>query len=237
MAYTQQLFKGNGVVYLNGVDVGNADVASLGITTSKTQVKNYRKPNGGNIYSNELIDAVEFSVSLYDWSDANLLVGLRASATANVSSAFSNVTKTGVVGKLITLDNIATITTITQDDVAPGTFVAAVEGTHYETALAGIIPLVACDFRFSGTYETSSTIEALTETAATYEIVIAMQNEFKAGEVRIVKLHKVSLSPIASMNMLGTEAAKLELKGEVLADTTKPGGKSQFFTISTKQGV
>ena len=62
-----------------------------------------------------------------------------------------------------------------------------------------------------------------------------MTSDFEPGVLYNVKFHRVSLSPLASLNVLGDEATKIELKGSVLSDATKPAGKSQFFIVSKKK--
>jgi len=235
MAYKQELFLGRGVVYINGVDVGNVSELSLGITTSEQSVNNFRRVNGGKVFSKELIESVEFSANLMDWTRENLALGLRATTYDNASAAFAGVVKVvtaQTVGRLVMLDRSATFTTILKDGEP------AVEGTDYELAAAGagIVPLVAGSFTLSGTYDENVDIEALAANTGTVDIIVALENEYIPGERTIVKLHKVSLSPFASLSVLSEERGDLAMSGQLLADTSKPAGRSQYFTVPKKFG-
>lgn len=233
--YKPRNYKGFGIVYVNGVDVGNVKAVGLTISTTKNQIKNYRKVNGGNIFSAEKIDAVEASMTLLDFNEANMGIALRATFTELPALAFTAVVKAGIAGRLVQLDRIATFTSVMIEEGA--VYRAAVEGVDFEKNAAGIKALVSANYKFNGTYDASTDLQALTKTAQTVEVVCVIENEYIAGEVRIIKLHKFAAAPLAAMAILGDEDAEMELKGEVLADTSKPAGLSQFFVVQTKQVV
>lgn len=234
MAYKQETYRGYGVMLVNGRDVGNVEGISLGITTSNFSLKNYRKVNGGKVIDQNSIENVEFSATLLDSSAENLALGVYGTQLTQLSEAFTDVEIAAVANELLQLDRIATFTTITVED---GTYRPAVEGVDYEVFVDGLMPLMTANFKLSGTYNSSFDVEALTANFPEVKIVCTMESEFEPGKrVRIV-LHKVSLSPLASLSVLGDEATKLELKGSVLADASRPAGKSQYFSISKATSV
>lgn len=231
--YKRRNYKGMGVIYVNGIDVGNVMAVALTIATTKNQIKNYRKVNGGHIYAIEKLESVEASMTLLDFNEENMALALRGTFTELAAVPFTDVVKAGVAGRLVQLDRIATFTSIKLEENA--LYRVAVEGVDYETNAAGIKALATGNFKLTGTYDASTDLQALTQSAQTVEVVCVIENEYIPGEVRIVKLHKFASAPLASLEILGDNDAKMEIKGEVLADTSKPAGLSQFFVVQTKK--
>lgn len=227
MAYTAENFKGRGIAYANGLDLGNAEAVSIGITTATEKVKNYRKRDGGDAYSKETVESVEFTATLLDWSLDNLKLALRATSSDIASSAMS-ITKTVTANTLIEFDGLATVSTVTIGGQP------AVEGEDYTVSDAGVYALVAGAFVVTGTNIAQTSLEALVNEDTEFRLVVALENDMGVGK-RVVKLHRVKLSPASAMALIANEASKIELKGTLLADETKGAGKSQYFQVfSTK---
>lgn len=232
MAYKQEVWRGFGYVFINGRNVGNVELVTAGITTANFKVKDYRTGKG-NVIDDNSIENVEFAATLLDSSPANLALGVFGTLTSSEVLAFTDLVVAGEADRLIELPRMATIATVKIEDGA--SYRAAVEGVDYEMNIAGVIALADANFKLTGEYDAVDTIEALTEKFPVVSIACTMTSDFEPGVLYNVKFHRVSLAPLASLNLLGDSATKIELKGAVLSDATKPAGKSQFFIVSKKK--
>lgn len=225
--YVPENFQGRGICYLNGVDLGNIEDLKINLAVSTVKVKNYRKKGGGEVYSKEIFESGELTATLLDWSLDNLKLAARATSTDIVSSAM-NITKTVTSQSLIEFDGIGEVSSVTVDG-QPG-----VEGEDYTVSHAGVYALVPGIFVITGTNVAQTSLQALVNEDIEYRMLVALENEMGLGK-RIVKMYRVKFSPASTLALISNDAAKIELKGTILADESKPEGKSQYFEVfSTK---
>lgn len=77
-----------------------------------------------------------------------------------------------------------------------------------------------------------ATIEALTQVGKEFGLRFDGLNEAQGGGASVVvTVYRVKLSPADSLDWIGDDFATLKIKGAVLADSTKPAGKSQYFKV------
>ncbi len=76
-------------------------------------------------------------------------------------------------------------------------------------------------------------VQALTTSAPTLELVFGGLNEADDGKAVVVEVFKVKMGATSGLNLITTDFAELDVKGEVLADPAKSGaGISRFFKTS-----
>lgn len=230
LQYRKEHFQGKGIPYIDGLDVGNTSAAQLTIGAEKSTIPNFRIPNGGDLYSNEKISTVEVSFTLHDIKKSNLELALRAAVTELAEEAFTDLEVEVLAGRLVNLDRIADITDV-QFKPDAGVYRAAVEGTDFERNTAGLVSFVAGTFKLTGTYPAADRTQALTEGQKEYQVTVVFDNELHSGQRVVIKLHKVTFAPLASLDLIGDSYISMEVKGTVLADLSKPAGESRFFTI------
>lgn len=225
MAYKKRNFTGYGKVWANGIDVGNVDGFSLGFSTSEDTVKNYMVVNGGDIDSYDNLDGIDLTVSCLDLTPSNFKMALRANISEIAQSAM-NITKSMTAEGLIEFEGIGTVTSITVDGQP------AVEGVDYAIFPAGVYAYKTGAYVISGSNVAQMSIQALVNAAQELRIVVSLQNKWD-GTNDVYKFFKVKLSVTEALALIGGEQTKLELKGKLLADTSKPSGLSQYFEVLT----
>lgn len=114
---------------------------------------------------------------------------------------------------------------------ATGNYEVRPEGIFVLENALGIIDADALtvDYAFGG-YDV---VQALTIAAPTLEMVFGGLNEADDGKAVVVEIFKVKMGAASGLNLITTDFAELDVKGEVLADPTKSGaGISRFFKTS-----
>lgn len=76
-----------------------------------------------------------------------------------------------------------------------------------------------------------ATIEALTQLGTEYKLIFEGLNEAQSGAKVNLTIHRFKPSPADDLALIGDDFATLKLKGGVLADRTKTGGKSMYFQV------
>jgi hypothetical protein len=239
---TDKSYIGKGKVFLDGRQVGNVTALSFQITEDKKELKDYTAAGGGNYNSVTRIDAVELSMTLSDYSAENLaaaVFGTASAVTATTVTDESIDAPASLVGdplvktaNVLDVDQTVTVTS----DPAGTTYV---EDTDYTIGAAGIRILASGSISASDplliTYDKKAVdvVEALTQSAAEYELVFEGLNEAQSGTPVVVIVHRAKFGPAAELPMIGDEFAELSLTGDALKDTSiTTGGLSQYFKVS-----
>src|SRR5690554_1899587 len=147
MAQIDRSFVGEGVAYARLyqsqsplLDIGNCDTFSIGFTTNRTTLPNFRG-GGGNRNVRESVTDVTATIGMYDITPTNLARVVRGTITEVETTAVTDeaLACAGVVGELIPFANLPdtdkTVTIKTVDVPA----VTLVAGTDYQLAAHGII--------------------------------------------------------------------------------------------------
>lgn len=123
--------------------------------------------------------------------------------------------------------------------------VAMVDGTDYTKGKAGI-QIAATATRFAlglpitiSTYTKASAevTQALVSSAAEYKLEFDGLNEVDSGNPFYVRIHRIKFGVTAGIDMIADDFGALELKFDVLQDTTISGaGISQYFKIAQISG-
>ncbi|PXX49000.1 hypothetical protein [Aquitalea magnusonii] len=76
-----------------------------------------------------------------------------------------------------------------------------------------------------------ASIEALTQVGKEYSLRFEGLNEAQSGASVTVEVYRLKVSPADSLDLIGDDFSTLKVKGAILADSSKPAGKSQYFKI------
>lgn len=137
------------------------------------------------------------------------------------------------------------------DTIADGTVtwtnrgaVAMVDGTDYEVGKAGIF-ILSTATRFTAglpitvayTKNAAEVVQSLVSSSLEYTLYFDGLNEVDSGNPYYVKIHRIKFGVTAGLDMIGDEFGALEVKFDVLQDTTISGtGISQYLKIAQVAG-
>lgn len=231
MENVQENYIGSGVIYLNGRDVGNVTQASFSIE-QETKTKSNLRGGGGNIAETTQISAVNLDLTLDSFNNENLALALRGNVDVLTSQSIADEEVTAVVPGLAATEHMIDITqVVVVKDNADTTIAAA---NNYEVTAAGIKVLSGGDIAdgdtIKVTYESQagSALEAMVNSGQEYTLIFDGLNDHN-GKRSVVTAYRFKPSPTSGLDLIGEEYAEFQVSGGLLADTTKPAGKSQFF--------
>jgi hypothetical protein len=121
---------------------------------------------------------------------------------------------------------------------------AMVDGTDYEKGKAGIF-ILSTATRFSlglpitvaYTKNPSEVVQALVSSAAEYTLDFDGLNEVDSGAPFFVRAHRIKFGVTAGLDLIGDDFGAMEVKFDVLQDTTISGtGISQYLKIAQVAG-
>lgn len=230
--FVQKAFIGSGRIYLNNRRVGNCPTAKLAYAVEKKSLKNM-EGGGGNIASNERISEVSLALNITNLVAENIALALQATigkvlettVTEEPVAAYVN----GLATTLYMIDTTQPVTVTT----AAGVAIAA---SNYEVRAAGIVlkegyvHTDGTNIKVSYTIRASSVLQAAVAFGAEVKVVLDGMNDDN-GEPHVLKGHRWKPAPTSGFDLIGEDYAGFDLTGELLADTTKPIGKSQFFEL------
>lgn len=236
MATVLKHFKGAGVVYLGGLDVGTADDVKVSGDEEKATLRNARTGEG-NIASQSRLSGLELAITFYDFKPENLKRAFRGDIVT--------VAATPIVDEVLSLpasfteDTLAATAKIIDTSVAPvvtgsGGTPTRVEGTDYEVVPSGIKALAGggcvngdlVDY----TPKAGKKIRAFTQGGVELPVIIDGMNNVENNEEFVQRYWKWKPAPVTDLPIISDDDfASYTLVGELVADTTKAAGESQYF--------
>lgn len=231
-----EAYIGSGIIYVNGRDVGNCENVNFAIDQETKSQKNYRG-GGGNFASRTSISSVKLSMTLLNFSNANLALALRGTVSVVEAGTVIDETVVAVLGglaetvKMIDTSDAANTVTVTGPSGTP-TYDA---GVDYEVTAAGLKILEtgsiteAEELTVGYANRGTNVLQALVDSGAEVRVVLDGVND-DSGKPYIVRVHRWKPSPTSGLDLISEDYASFPVEGEVLADETiKAAGKSKFF--------
>lgn len=217
--------------------VGNVSKLEFSVSEEKKELKNFQSAGGGLANSLSRIDKVEASLTLHDLSPENLAMALYGSTTAVAAGAVTDESHTAYLGGLVRLDNLPDLTqSITVTDGTGTT--TYVQDTDYTLTRAGILILStgsipdASAILVDYTKLAGNVVQALTDSAAEWELVFDGLNEAQSGKAVVIDVFRLKFGPPSGIGFIADDFAGMEMKADVLADTSITGtGLSQYFKV------
>jgi len=239
MAQSDKSYIGKGIMYADGIDMGNAISAVFNIEEETKEQKNFRTSGGGNRNSLSRISSVNLSITLTDFTASNIAKGVRGSTSAVTAAAVTDesiAAPASLTGDplVLTANVIDTAETVTVTSDPAGTTYTA--DTDYTVTSAGILILdsgsisASDDLLITYTKKAVDVVQALVNSGSEYEITFVGLNESQSDSPVVVTAHRVKFTPASEKQLIGDEFGNLVLEGEVLQDDTKNGTTvSQYF--------
>lgn len=240
--YTADLYNGRGQVYLavRNADgsqgpwepVAEARSLEIGQTQEWEEIYSRCDRNGAQIA--RVLRQTDFEVTLetYDMSAASLAKAVYGAHAAVISASVTGEAhEFEAVGSSISLAHPFGVTAVTVSK--NGT---PLDASDYEVdADHGVITALTADavgdVTVSYTHGDYEKIEAAVNGVTNYAIRFDGVSLTNSMPIQVT-LHNVALSMSSSIGFLTEDTATLTLSGKLLADRSKPAGKSQYFTIS-----
>jgi hypothetical protein len=220
------------------LEVGNVTDLRFKINQDTKKLKDFTKGGGGTFNRVDRIDSVECSFSTSDLSPANLARAVYGSTAAVVSATVTDEPYTAYKNGFIPLANVASAVTAVKHMSGTPTYVL---GTDYEVREGGIYILAAGAITDAQVIEITYTkanadvIQALTVTSQEWELVFGGLNEARSGKQVLVEAFRVKLGTADDVGWITEDFNSLNFTGEVIKDTTKTGGASQYFKAQLVQ--
>ncbi|MEL4248559.1 phage tail tube protein [Shewanella xiamenensis] len=227
---------GSGIVYVAGRDVGNASGVKITIEQETKTQPNYRG-GGGNSDEITKIKSVKLSLTMNDFSNANMALALRGKVEVLTAGTVDDEPITAVLDGLA--DTKFMIDTTVDPEVTNDTGATTyVKDTDYVVSAGGIRALTGGAItagqalKVTYTKKAGNAMQALTESGKVVPVVIDGVND-ATGKPWTLKFYKWSPSPTAGMDLIGDDFGSFDIEGGVLADSSIVAtGKSKFFVRS-----
>lgn len=237
-AYVERSFIGSGKYFVDGRRVGNVSAAKLSYKVDTKTNPNYMG-GGGNLDSLDRISDVNLDLTVTNFSAENMAIALRATlgdvAGDAVTAEPHTMSPNTLVDTAFMLDTSKTVTVKkaggTQDVIS---IVDAEGKTNYEITPAGIVfhagadVVDATEITIAYTKHVSVILKALLGSAKEFKLVMDGLNE-NDNTPGVLRVWRWKPSPTDGFDLISDDYASFDLKGAVLADTSKPAGTSQFY--------
>lgn len=216
-------------------EIGGVAELKMAISEDIMKQGDFSRPGGGTRAQVNRIKEVMMEAKLQDLNMVNLARAVYGTASQVLAGTVVAEAVVGYKGGLIRLANPTPTSVI----VKKAAVVVAMAG-NYEVRPEGIFILetavgindadaLTVDYAYGG-YDV---VQALTTSAPTLELVFGGLNEADSGKAVVVEVFRVKMGATSGLNLITTDFAELDVKGEVLADPTKSGvGISRFFKTS-----
>lgn len=238
--FKTESFIGSGKFYLDGRRLGNCSEAKLSYSIDTKTLPNY-EGGGGNLDSIDKITGVALDLTCFNWSAQNIAMALAATVGEETAAAVTN--EAHKMGKNTLVDTAFMIDVsqpVLVKTVTPAATINQVDANgkpNYEITPAGVVFLggadvkddtaVTIDYKKAPHY----LVQALLATGKEFKLVMDGMNDAAATPVT-VRVWRFKPAPSDGMNLISDDFASFTVKGQVLADVSKPQGKSQFFEIA-----
>ena len=238
--YKIETFIGSGAVYLSGFKIGNVTELSHTINKENKSVK--ARAGGGNYDSLTIITGVSLAMKVSDFNDANLALALQALKVEHVGSASTEQVVSAIDGGFVPLDflvdHLATATVATDEatpvSLAPDTdYILTPSGIKF---VAGGLGVTGTAIKVVYTSKATTALEAYADSQKEGVLFVEGINDAN-GNPQNLTYHRFKGEPMASYAAFSDDFEELELNGEVLADTTRPPGVSQFLRMTKTPSV
>jgi hypothetical protein len=227
---------GSGIVYVNGRDVGNASGVNISIEQETKEQPNYRG-GGGNAAEITVVKSVNLSMTLNDFSNANLALALRGKIDVLTAESVTDESITAVLDGLAdTAKMIDTDITVTVTNSAGSTTYDV--NDDYIVSAAGIRALstgaitAGEALKVSYTSKAGNALQALVESGEEVKVVVDGINDV-TGKPSVLKFYRWKPTPTSGLDLIGDDFGSFDIEGGVLADSSIVAtGKSKFFVRS-----
>lgn len=253
----------SGVIYLQNLTqnaispcpflpIGNAQ-AELAVEQDTQELPDYTNVAGGNACSLTTVKAVKAKLTLSAFSPANFARAVAGTVTDVATASVTNepikvfAPTSGAVVKLARLPRTSVAlgqltvgstnyTVGTDFRLVGGKMIEVIAGSALETAiLADTNDPPYLNAVIDYTAENESVVQALTAASDVYSAVIQCRNRTNSGAYEVWELFQFTITPTTGLALISTSFSTMEVNLNLVADTTKGVGESQYFKVTQKQ--
>ena len=234
-------YMGSGLLQVKdfGADAGYLSMSaqktiSIGFQTDEKRLQNTQRPGGGTRNIVRRINSGKMSVELMDFTAQNLAMAFLADVTnvaaGSITSGSPEIVKAHT-GALVPLAHIGPSAVTVKDSTDTTTYVA---GTDYEVWESGLyIPsgstiTDAADIHVAYTYGVQDVVEMIMNSGKEYSMIFSGLNEAESDLPGVLYVHRAKSSPASDWALLGDDFGTLKIDFELLPDTSKGAGQSQY---------
>ena len=234
---------GKGTIYLQASDgvarsIGNCSKLSFEVSEDKKELMDYETSGGGVADSVSRIKTVIMKVTAHQFSPENLAISLYGDTTASTAATVTDESHTNILaGDLIVFEHFPDLDEDIIVKVSGTPDVTLTEDTDYTITPVGV-QLIADGGADDGdtlkvTYKSraENLVKTFIEAAQEYIMKFVGLNEARSNNPVYVEVFRVKFSPTTGLDLIGDDFANLSLEAEILKDTTRGTGLSQFFNV------
>ncbi|MNF67946.1 hypothetical protein D3C84_497770 [compost metagenome] len=235
-------FIGSGKLFVDGRRLGNCSDVKLAYNLEKKTLPNF-EGGGGNLNTIDRVTGVTLDLTCTQFSAENLAIALAASITTVASAAVTDEAKIMAKHSMVDTDFMLDMTdaanVVVKTAGASPVTIPKVDNTgaaNYEVTPAGIYfkggadvidaTAIKVDYKKAPHYQ----IQALLASGREFKLVMDGINDAD-GRPSVLRVWKWKPSPTDGLSFISDDFSNFTMKGEALADVTKPAGKSQFFEL------
>lgn len=232
--------------------VGNAPSLTVNISESTEKVRDYTSSAGGTHCSSRELEGAEVVIDLMCHSAENLVRSLYGSgASGNVASApvvdEPLVAWHAAITPLADLPDLSVTISVKSIDGAttyePGTDYLVTDGGSIIALAGGAIPEPTItagvgqpNVEVSYTRREQSLVQLLTKQSDPVFLLFDGVNIMEGGDTSRFSLFRVKFGPARNVSLIGDNASRLQLTGDIQRDESKPRGTaanpfSQYGTL------
>lgn len=220
-------------------EIGNCSALSLGVEQEEKRLRDFRAPGGGTYNGVDRITGVTINLTAHDLSPENLALVLYGTTEAVAGGAVVDEPGVAFKGGYLVLDGNPSAVSAVKSPDGVTTYVA---GDDYivqhgaiwipvDSAIPDPVDADTANVEVSYTNKAGDLVQALAGAAEELELVFLGLNEADSGSSATVKVWRAKLSPTQSLPLIGDDYAALEMTGSAMADASKTGGESQYFSV------
>lgn len=235
-------FIGSGKLFVDGRRLGNCSDVKLAYNLEKKTLPNY-EGGGGNLNTIDRVTGVTLDLTCTQFSAENLAIALAASVTTVASAAVADephvMAKHSLVDTVFMIDMTDAANVVVSTAGGSPVVIPKVDANgvaNYEVTSAGIYfkggvdvvddAAITVDYKKAPHYQ----IQALLASGREFKLVMDGVNDAD-GRPSTLRVWKWKPSPTDGLSFISDDFSNFTMKGEALADVTKPAGKSQFFEV------
>lgn len=235
-------FIGSGKLFLDGRRLGNCSDVKLAYNLEKKTLPNF-EGGGGNLNTIDRVTGVTLDLTCTQFSAENLAIALAASittvASASVTDEAKIMAKHSLVDTNFMIDMTDAANVVVKTTGGSPVTIPKVDSNgvvNYDVTPAGIYfkggadvvdaTAITVDYKKAPHYQ----IQALLASGREFKLVMDGINDAD-GRPSMLRVWKWKPSPTDGLSFISDDFSNFTMKGEALADVTKPAGKSQFFEL------
>lgn len=215
--------------------LGLCDTADVKFSETVDRLRDVRRPGGGSASIHREIESGELTLAMREFSPPNMLMGLLATSSAVVAGTVTDQAITLRPGEFSpTLHQDISAVTLTN----VGATVTYVAGTDYDVLEGGIWvrPGGAIAAETPGlvdySYGAQTLVEAIMHGGKTYELFFSALNVVDGDAPVTTNIWRARFGPMDTLALQGgQEHGVMTLKAEILRDSSKGAGVSQWMRM------